>query len=480
MAPALAEETAVAAPAPPKARRPRGRLVHRSFKDEPIMVESAHGLEIRLASGRTVLDACGGAAVSCLGHGNEEVSRAMAEQADRVSYVHTQAFTTRAAEDLADILLEGSPGGLEMAFFVGSGSEAVEAALKLARQYHYERGEGDDRVHIVARRQAYHGNTMASMSISSNLARKRPYVPYAYPHVSSVSPAFAYRYQGDGESESDFTARLLGELEDEFLRVGPHRVMAFVAEPVVGATSGCVAAPRGYLPGARALCDKYGILLVLDEVMCGAGRCGTMFAFQHDGGGDAVRPDILTMAKGLGGGYAPIAAVLIHGRVADVLEAGASGSFVHGHTYQAHPLSCAAALAVQKIIRRDGLVRRCADMGELLGAALRRELASRRSVGDIRGRGLFWAVEFVADRATKETFDPAVGFGPRVQAAALERGVVVYPGTGTVDGQRGDHVLLAPPYTVTEHQIEVICRVLREAVESQEAVYLDGRLGVTE
>ncbi|KFH44331.1 putative aminotransferase -like protein [Hapsidospora chrysogenum ATCC 11550] len=452
--------------------RSGGRLAHRSFNHEPLMVNSAHGLQIHLANGQTILDACGGAAVATIGHNNDEVKAAVQTQMQQVSYVHTQAFTTRSAEDLADLLLEGGPGGLEMALFVCSGSEAMEAALKLARQYHYERGE-TERVHLVARRQGYHGNTVAAMSVSSNVARKLPYQMeggggLVYPHVSHVSPAYAYRYQREGESEDEFTARLLREIDDEFQRVGPGRVMAFVAEPVVGATAGCVPPPKGYLAGVRALCDKYGILLILDEVMCGAGRCGSFFAFEQEEG---VTPDILTMAKGLGGGYAAIAGVLMHARVVDALKKG-TGSFVHGHTYQAHPVSCAAALAVQRIIRRDGLVERCAAMGEVLERLLREELRACRSVGDVRGRGLFWAVEFVRDKDTKETLDPGVGFGVKVQVAALERGVAVYPGSGTVDGVRGDHVLLAPPYTVTEEQLGVVCRVLREAIECQEAKYL--------
>ncbi|RNJ58304.1 hypothetical protein D7B24_004944 [Verticillium nonalfalfae] len=439
-----------------------GHLLHRSLVHTPAMVESAKGLNLFLSNGQTVIDACGGAAVALIGHGNEEVQAAMLEQASKVSYVHTQAYTTPAAEGLAHILLNGNPHGLEKALFVGSGSEAVESALKLARQYFYEKGE-TKRVHFVSRQQSYHGNTLGAMSISSNLARKVPYEGFAYPHVSSVSPPYAYRYMREEESEAQFTARLLRELEDEFLRVGPEKVVAFVAETIMGATSGCVTPPTGYFKGVRSLCDKYGILLILDEIMCGVGRTGTFFAFEQEG----IVPDIVTVAKGLGGGYAAIAGVLVHSKVVDVLRSG-TNAFNNGHTYQAHPISCATALAVQKIVQRDNLVDQCAKMGRVLEDLLRSELRDCRSVGNIRGRGLFWAVEFVQDWASKETFDPKMGFGARVQQVAYQAGVALYPGGGTVDGTKGDHILIAPPFIVTEQQLRHICQVLRAAVEAVE------------
>ncbi|KAK2006846.1 aminotransferase class-III [Colletotrichum eremochloae] len=440
-----------------------GHLMHRSLVQHPSMVESASGVYLHLANGQKVIDACGGAAVALLGHGNEEVIQAIADQARRVSYVHTQAYTTQPAEDLANLLLDGKPHGLEKAFFVSSGSEAVESALKLARQYHYEKGQ-PQRLHFISRRQCYHGNTIATMSVSTVAARKVPYQGFGYPHVSYVSPAYAYQYRRRDETEAEFTARLLAEIEAEFQRVGPGNVIAFVAETVVGATAGCVAAPAGYLAGVRRICDEHGALLILDEIMCGTGRTGTFFAFEQEG----VVPDIVTVAKGLGGGYSPIAGVLMHEKVVTALRQG-SNAFSHGHTYQAHPIACAAALAVQKIVRRDHLVARCAQLGKRLEAMLRSELSGCRSVGDIRGRGLFWGVEFVKDRETKETFDPKTRFGLRVQERAFEKGVALYPGAGTVDGSRGDHVLLAPPFTTTDEQLKVVCRVFREAVEEIEA-----------
>ncbi|OLN97178.1 putative aminotransferase C1771.03c-like protein 2 [Colletotrichum chlorophyti] len=468
MAPARNDElftpaTAGQDPINVKPKPAEGHLMHRSLVQHPSMVESASGINLNLANGHTVIDACGGAAVALIGHGNEEVIQAITDQARKVSYVHTQAYTTEPAEELADIILSGNPHGLEKAFFVCSGSEAVESALKLARQYFYEKKE-PQRLHFIGRRQAYHGNTMATMSLSTVAARKVPYQGFSYPHVSYVSPAYAYQYQRENETEAEYTSRLLAELEDEFQRVGPENVIAFVAETMVGATAGCVAPPAGYLSGVRQICDKYGSLLVLDEVMCGTGRTGKYFAFEQEG----IVPDIVTVAKGLGGGYGPIAGVLMHEKVVTALRQG-SQSFNHGHTYQAHPIACAAALAVQKIIKRENLVSRCAELGKELEVLLRAELKDCRSVGNIRGRGLFWGVEFVKNQDTKETFDPKTRFGLRVQERAFEKGVALYPGAGTVDGARGDHVLIAPPFITTEGELKQIVRVLRQSVEEIEA-----------
>ena len=384
------------------------------------------------------------------------------QQMRNVSYVHTGAYTTTSASDLATSILSGNPHGLTKAFFVGSGSEAMDAAMKLARQYFHERGQSARR-NFVAREQSYHGATIGAMSLSSNLPRKVPYEPLLLKTVSHVSPAYAYQYRRAEESEEQYVVRLVEELDDEFQRLGPETVVAFVAEPIVGATSGCVPAPAGYFRSVRAVCDRYGVLLILDEVMCGMGRSGSFFAFEQEG----VVPDIMTMGKGLGGGYAPIAGVLISEKVVQGLRDG-TGMFNHGHTYQAHPLSCASALAVQKIIRRDALVERCNQMGKLLERELHEALEGRKYVGDVRGRGLFWGIEFVQDRETKRSFEPKVEFGYRVQRRAFDLGVAIYPGAATVDGVRGDHVLIAPPYTVTEVDLKHIVQVVREAYDAVE------------
>ena len=316
----------------------------------------------------------------------------------------------------------------------------------------------------MSRRQGYHGSTIGAMSVSSNLPRKVPYEPLQLPNVSFVSPAYAYQYQRSSETEEAYTARLAEELEAEFQRLGPETVIAFIAETVVGATTGCTPAPRGYFRAVRDICDKHHVLLILDEVMCGTGRMGTMFAFEREEGGGAIRPDIVTIGKGLGGGYAPIAGMMVGGKIVEGLRGG-SGWWNHGCTYQAHPLSCATALAVQRILRRDHLIERCARMGVYLERQLREQLENCKSVGDIRGGGLFWGIEFVRDRESKECFEPGVEFGVRVQRAAFEAGVAIYPGIATVDGVRGDHVILAPPFTVTEEELEGVVRRVREAIE---------------
>ena len=440
-------------------------LLHRSLFYSPETVSQASGNHLTLAgSGRKIVDACGGAAVTCIGHGNEEVYAAALSQMQKVSYVHTGAYTTAAAEDLAHVILDGNPYGLEKAFFVGSGSEAMDAALKLARQYFYEKGEKQRRF-LVGRKQSYHGNTIGAMSVSSNLPRKIPYEPLLLPNTSHVSPAYAYQYKLDTETESEYVTRLAIELDAEFHRLGPQNVVAFIAEPIVGATTGCVPAPARYFRAVRDICTRHGILLILDEVMCGMGRTGSLFAFEQEGEG--VVPDIMTMGKGLGGGYAPLAGVLVHKKVVDVLRAG-SGLFNHGQTYQAHPLSCATALAVQRIVKREGLVQRCRAMGFVLERLLRQELSGKKYVGNIRGRGLFWGIEFVQHRESKMAFDPKVEFGLRVQRKAFELGVAVYPGSATVDGVKGDNVLVAPPYTVMEKDLELIVRVLSEAYDAVE------------
>nr|CEG05724.1 unnamed protein product [Fusarium clavum] len=436
-------------------------LMHRSLITPPETVTSASGSYLTLSSGRKILDGCAGAAVAIIGHGNTEVRDAMIAQASQVSYVHTMTYTTSSAEDLANYLLENEPFGLTRAYLVGSGSEAMDSAMKLARQFHVENGQ-PERTRFVSRRQAYHGNTIGAMSVSSNLARRAPYEnAILLDNVSYVSPAYEYRTKKDGESEEEYSQRLVDELEAEFKSVGPEKIMAFIAETVGGATAGCITPPKGYFAGISKVCKKYGILLVLDEVMCGVGRCGTFFAFEQDGD---VRPDIVTTGKGLGGGYVPIAATLVHKDIISTLKKG-TASFNHGHTYQAHPVSCAAALAIQKIIRRDNLVSRSASLGQRLHILLISTFQDLEFVGNIRGRGLFWGIEFVRDKKTKEPFDSKIRFGVKVQERAFELGVAVYPGTGTADGSSGDHVIVSPPLTISEGEMDELVGVLKKAYD---------------
>ena len=432
----------------------------RSFASEPDLAVRGDGLMLTLANGRRILDASGGAAVACLGHGHAEVADAVAKQVRQLAYAHSGSFTSEPAEALGDILLSDEPGGLTRAFFVSSGSEAMESALKLARQYFLEIGQSR-RTRYIARRQSYHGNTMGALAAGGHVGRRAPYEPILSTSFSRVSPCFAYHDQAPGESDAAYVARLAAELDQEFQRVGPDSVIAFCAEPVVGATAGCLTAVPGYFAAVRKICDRYGALLILDEIMCGVGRTGTMHAWEQE---DVV-PDIQTIGKGLGGGYQPIAAMLASRRVADALAKG-TGIFVHGHTYQAHPVACAAALAVQRIIRRDHLLDNVRAMGGRLADGLRDRFAGHEFVGDIRGRGLFLALEFVEDRARKQPFDSAVHLADRVKKHALEVGLAVYPSGGTIDGRTGDHALIAPPYLAGPQDIDRIVDLLAKALDN--------------
>lgn len=435
------------------------RVLHRAGVTPPIAVAGS-GMRIRLPDGREIIDGSGGAAVACIGHGNARVAAAIGAQAARLAYAHTSTFSSEPAEALAEFLLADEPGGLQRAWFCSSGSEGVEAALKLARQYFLEIGE-PQRTRFIARRQSYHGTTLGALGLGGNMMRRRTYEPILAAAFSHVSPCFPYRFQGTDESDAQYLDRLEAELEAEFQRLGPTKVIAFVAEPVVGATAGCVAPLPGYFARMRSVCDRHGALLILDEVMCGMGRTGTRHAWEQED----VTPDLQIVAKGLGGGYQPIGALLIGRRVADALARG-SGAFLHGQTYQAHPVACAAALEVQRVIAEGDLIANVRAMGARLAAGLVDRLGNHRHVGDIRGRGLFWAIELVADRASKQVFDPALKLHARVQDAALERGLSVYPMGGTIDGVQGDHVLIAPAFIATQADIEAIVARLGDAVDA--------------
>ncbi|MGB3706112.1 aspartate aminotransferase family protein [Castellaniella sp.] len=405
--------------------------------------------------GRQYLDASGGAAVSCLGHGHPDVIAAIKAQLDQVAYAHSSFFTTQVCEDLADFLVSRAPGDLDHVYFVSGGSEAVEAALKLARQYFVERGE-TQRSQFIARRQSYHGNTLGALAIGGNAWRREPFLPMLAP-AHHVSPCYAYRDQRPGETEEQYAARLADELEQKILEIGPQRVAAFVAETVVGATAGALAPVRTYLRRIREVCDRHGVLLILDEVMSGMGRTGHLYACAEDG----VAPDILAIAKGLGAGYQPIGAMLASRRIYDTIVGG-SGFFQHGHTYMGHATACAAALAVQRVIERDGLLANVLARGEQLRARLREVFADHPNIGDVRGRGLFVGVEFVRDRSDKSVLDPALKTHARLKRQAMENGLMMYPMGGTIDGVHGDHVLLAPPFICTAADIdEIVARLDR-------------------
>ncbi len=434
-------------------------VLHRSGAIPPIAVRG-EGIYLHTADGHAVIDASGGAAVACLGHGNRRVAEAIGRQAATMAYSHTGTFSNQPAEDLAEILLANEPGGLTRAWFCSSGSEGNEAAIKLARQYFLEIGQ-PQRIRTIARRQSYHGTTLGALAAGGNMMRREKFEPILSPVHSLVSPCFAYRFKHDHETDAQYLKRLAVELDAEFQRVGPENVMAFLAEPIVGATTGCVVAVPGYFKRVREICDRYGALLILDEVMCGMGRSGTMHAWEQEG----IVPDIQVIAKGLGGGYQPIGGILIADRVVQALANG-SGGFLHGQTYQAHPVACAAALEVQRIIRDEKLVDNVRAMGVKLEQALTERFGNHRHVGDIRGRGLFWAIELVTDRATKAVFDPALKLNERVKAEGIARGVATYPMGGTIDGKQGDHVIVAPPYIVNEADINAIVERLGDAVDA--------------
>ena len=411
------------------------------------------------ADGKRYFDGSGGAAVSCLGHSNARVAQAVKDQVDQLAFAHTGFFTTEPAEALADLLIKHAPGRLDRVYFVSGGSEAVESAMKLARQYHIENGEPDRRA-VIARRQSYHGNTLGALAAGGNEWRRQQFAPLLI-DATHVDPCYEYAERAEGESLDAYGQRAAQSLEDEILRLGPENVMAFLAEPVVGATLGAVPPVAGYFKRIREICDQYGVLLILDEVMCGMGRTGHLFACDAEG----IAPDILCIAKGLGAGYQPIGAMLCTDRVYDAIAAG-TGFFQHGHTYLGHPVAAAAGLAVvSELLERD-LVGQARARGDYLAAGLRARFAQNEHVGDIRGRGMFWGVEFVADRATKSPFDPALGLAGKLKKAAFAEGLICYPMPGTRDGRHGDHVLLAPPFIASEAELDGALDALGRAVET--------------
>ncbi len=409
------------------------------------------------STGKRYLDGSGGAAVSCLGHSDPDVRAALHAQLDQLAYAHTGFFTSAPAESLADTLIAHAPAGIDRVYLVSGGSEAVEASIKLARQYFMEIGQ-PGRHRVIARRQSYHGNTLGALAAGGNEWRRAQFAPLLV-DTTHIAPCYEYRDRLPDETVHAYGQRAANELETEILRLGPDTVMAFIAEPVVGATLGAVPAVPGYLKRIREICDRYGVLLILDEVMCGMGRTGHLFACDEDG----VAPDMITIAKGLGAGYQPIGALLVSGQIYEAVANG-SGFFQHGHTYMGHPMAAAAANAVVNAILDRGLLARVKTQGARLQAALEAEFGQHPHIGDIRGRGLFRGVELVESRETKAPFAPARGINKKVKALAFEAGLICYPMGGTIDGQRGDHVLLAPPFIIEDAQIDELVGKLSGAI----------------
>jgi adenosylmethionine-8-amino-7-oxononanoate aminotransferase len=426
-------------------RAPRNKLPTAVAGEGPYIVDS---------EGRRYLDASGGAAVSCLGHDHKAVIDAIKAQLDDIPFAHTSFFTTEPAEELADFLVERSPG-LDRVYFVSGGSEAIEAALKLARQYYLERGE-DQRKYFIARRQSYHGNTLGALAVGGNQWRRQPFEPVLI-QTHHIAPCYSYRDRGTGETELEYGLRVANELETKILELGADKILAFVAEPVVGATSGAVPPVAGYFRCIREICNRFGVVLILDEVMCGMGRTGSLFACEQEG----IEPDMVVMAKGLGAGYQPIGALMVTDQIYNTIVDG-SGYFQHGHTYMGHPTACAAGLAVQRAIENDDLLSNVNAQGALLMEALKERFDRHRHIGDIRGRGLFLGLEIVADRASKAPMPAGDRIHVAIKREAMNQGLMCYPMGGTIDGQNGNHVLLAPPYIIDqEHVHEIVDKLDR-------------------
>jgi hypothetical protein len=438
------------------------RILHRQTGHSYPLAASAQGVTIRDSAGNDYIDASAGAAVSCLGHAHPDVLAAMHAQLDRLAYAHTSFFTSQAAEELADDLIAHAPQGIGHVFYVSGGSEAVEAALKLARQYFVERSEPQRR-YIIGRRQSYHGVTLGALAVGGREWQRKQFEPLLF-EWHHVAPVYEYRDRRADETPQAYGARLTEELEAKIDELGGGNVIAFVAETVVGATLGAVPAVPGYFKRVREICDRHGVLLILDEVMCGMGRTGTLHACEQEG----IAPDLMAIAKGLGGGYAPIGALLVREKIFETV-AGGSGAFQHSHTYMGHPLACAAALAVQRVIRRDNLLDNVRRQGAYLSRRLKERFGNHPFVGDVRGRGLFQGLELVANRDSKEPFDPKLKLHARVKREAMVRGLMVYPMGGTVEGVAGDHVLLAPPFIIDEPLVDTIVERLGDAIDAATA-----------
>jgi len=445
------------------------RVLHRQIGHSYPVAASGRGVFIHDTAGKEYIDASSGAAVSCLGHSHPDVLAAMREQLDRLAYAHTSFFTTQVAEELADNLIARAPSGMGHVFFVSGGSEAIEAALKLARQYFVERGEPQRRT-IIARRQSYHGVTLGALAVGGREWQRKQFGPLLI-ETHHVSPVYEYRERRADESPQAYGERLAQELEAKIHELGGGNVIAFVAETVVGATLGAVPAVAGYFKRVREICDRHGVLLILDEVMCGMGRTGTLHACEQEG----VSPDLMAIAKGLGGGYAPIGALLMQDKIFETVARG-SGAFQHSHTYMGHPLACAAALTVQRVIQRDNLLANVRTQGAHLSRRLKERFGNHPFVGDVRGRGLLQGLELVADRSSKAPFDPKLRLHARVKREAMARGLMIYPMGGTVDGTCGDHVLLAPPFIVDAPLVDTIVERLGEAIDAATGQASGGRV----
>ncbi len=435
------------------------KVFGRHSRAHPPVAVRGEGVYLFDKSGKQYLDGSSGAAVSSLGHSDPDVAAAIRAQLADLAFAHTGFFSSEAAEELASLLAAKAPEGIGRVYLVSGGSEAVEASLKLARQYFLEIGQPQRR-HVISRRQSYHGSTLGALAAGGNAWRREPYLPLLA-DTAHIAPCFEYRHRRPEESAASYGLRAADELELAIDLLGAESVMAFIAEPVVGATAGAVPPVPGYFQRIRDICDRHGVLLIADEVMCGMGRTGTLFALEQE----QVIPDIVAVAKGLGAGYQPIGAMLCQNFIFDAIAAG-SGFFQHGHTYAGHPMAAAAAVAVLTAVHERQLLGRVRRQGAALASELEREFGQHPNIGDIRGRGLLMALELVSDRESKAPFPSEAGLAGKVKSAAFEAGLICYPMFGTIDGKSGDHVMLAPPFIVNDDQIGELVAKLAAAVRA--------------
>lgn len=437
------------------------RVFHRSLKQSYPVAVGGEGVYVIDRSGKRYIDACGGAAVSCLGYDHQLLKKAIIEQLETLPFVHSSFFTTEVLETAANEMVADTQGVMERVYFVSGGSEAVEASIKMARQYFVDSGKPNKR-YFIARKQSYHGNTLGALSLGGNEARKAPYTDILI-DANHISACYEYRERGTDESLTDYSLRAANELETVILRLGAENVAAFVAETVVGATAGCVPPTPGYFRRIREICDQYDVLLISDEVMCGMGRTGTLHAYEQDD----FSPDIQAIAKGIAAGYQPLGAVLMKKRIVDTIEAGA-GFFQHGHTYICHATAVAAGLATQRIMKSESLLDNIVQQGDYLNQLLHEQLATHphigQCIGDIRGRGLFRGIELVADKQSKAAHDPTLPIAASIRQVAMDKGLMCYPLTGTIDGTQGNHILLAPAYIIQLHEVEEIVDKLTQSI----------------
>ncbi len=441
-------------------------VFHRNLNKTYPVISHGEGIYLYTREGRRIIDGASGAAVVCLGHNNKKLIDAMKAQAEKIAFVHLSAFSSKPLMKLADELTSLTPRPLKRVYFTSGGSEAVEGAIKLARQYHVERGN-PEKHKVISRFISYHGSTIGALSLSGHAGRRSKYAPLlaSFPRIP---PAYCYRCPFDehkkhpGPPECDFECAY--DLERSIISEGPDLISAFIMEPILGASAPAVAPPVGYLRRIRSICNKHDILLIADEVMTGCGRTGKFFAFQHY---EAV-PDIVTISKGISSGYSPLGAIIASDEIYETIRHSPSGSFVHGHTFAGNPLSAAVGLEVIRIIKEENLLERVVRLGAYLSKKLNALKKGHPTVGDVRCKGLLAGVEIVANRRSKKPFSHTLGISSRLAGLCLEKGLYLYPGSGSYDGLNGDHLLIAPPYIITEPQIDEMMEMLTSAIEALE------------